>query len=136
MIKKSFPFKTYKSSVVPVYREWEKEVSKSRVIYLLTIEKCNISYTNLYVQKLVRVPNLAFSQLFGVCFRFHRSEAERGEEGEQAATTSGACCHQESWVRGGGGKFDILVFKGEVFEKKKTFGCELFSNQKYFRPHM
>jgi hypothetical protein len=31
--------------------------------------------------KLVRVPSLVFSQLFGVCFRFHRSEAARGGGG-------------------------------------------------------
>ena len=41
---------------------------------------------------------------------------------------------------GGGGKLKHFGIKGEVFlkrvKKKKTFGCELISNQKYFRPHM
>jgi len=41
----------------------------------------------------------------------------RGEEG-QAAITSAACCLQESWTRGGGGKLNVLALKGEVFQKR------------------
>ena len=77
----------------------------------------------LYVQKLVRVPGLAFSQLFGICFRFHRSEAAKGGGGAGSHNICGLLPSRILNVGGVGGQVEHFGIKGEVFLKraKKNF---------------
>jgi hypothetical protein len=74
------------------------------------------------VQKLVRVPSLVFFQLFGICFRFHRSEAVKGGGGAGSHNICGLLPSRILDERGGG-RDEHFGIKGEVFLKRveKTF---------------